>query len=376
MADPFVAQLGRISGPLLSENLVRYGVDLTFRNRALDPDLLFLEVNNLKIGVNKDSPVFTLDVETGIHTEDIIVSNRASIANIVFQTASTVTTSVGPINIRPATPNPISIFDKFGTIDSQLNPLIYLDGNTIQSYNNTNILFDPNQSGTIELNANVEIVENNPLQPALSVNGNIDISGNLSSNSNVFIGDSPLDVVIFRTDLTQDLNPGTDLAFNIGAINKRWSEAYIDNWRHIGTIRPSLARIADTMLLDGVSNQIVPLTANTDIKITPDSGVTVIEQLRFENNTITNLNNTTPITLFSTGNGYYRFTGSNGLVIPAGTVNQRPLSPQVGDTRWNTELGYLECFDGTVYITSIGPGDPVSQTDMEELSNVYTLVFG
>ena len=162
----------------------------------------------------------------------------------------------------------------------------------------------------------------------------------------------------------------------IGAVDKRWKTAHIDDWRNIITIRPSSANINNEMYIGGPSNQIIPLTLNTDFLISPDSGITNIEQLRFENSTITNLNITTPITLSSVGTGYFKFSGTNGLVIPSGDISERPLSPEIGDTRWNTELGYLECFDGNVYITSIGPGDPLLPEDMEELSNLYSIILG
>ena len=48
--------IGRISGPLLKANLVRNGVDLTFRNGATDPDILYVDVNNARIGVNNSAP--------------------------------------------------------------------------------------------------------------------------------------------------------------------------------------------------------------------------------------------------------------------------------------------------------------------------------
>jgi hypothetical protein len=376
MPDPFVAQLGRISGPLLTDNLVRDGINLSFRNEALDPDLLFLEVTDMRVGINTDSPAYALDINADVHTIDAIVTNRATFDNVIFQAASTVTSVTGPINIVPTGPDPVAIFDRLGTVDLSLNPLIYFDGNTIQSYNNTNIAFNPNGTGTVELQTNTTIVGNDPAEPALHVVGNIELDGDLSTNSNLIIGDSPIDVVIIQTDFTQDINPGIDSVFDIGAVNKRWSQSHIDDWRNIGTIRPFSAFVGSNMFLGGVSNQLSARLFDDDFLISPDTGITTIEQLRFEESTITNLNNTTPITLSATGIGYYRFAGDNAVVIPSGTVAERPITPEVGDTRWNTELGYLECFDGTVYVVSTGGGDEVTQSIMEDLGNLYTLVLG
>ena len=68
---------------------------------------------------------------------------------------------------------------------------------------------------------------------------------------------------------------------------------------------------------------------------------------------------------------------TNAVVIPAGTTAEQNLSPEVGDTRWNTDEQYLECFDGTVWNIATGPGlATVSEQDMEDLSNVWILVLG
>jgi hypothetical protein len=95
-----------------------------------------------------------------------------------------------------------------------------------------------------------------------------------------------------------------------------------------------------------------------------------------ESSVITNLNTTTPVTLASTGIGYYKFDGTNGFVVPAGDNSTRPSSPEIGDTRWNIEEQYLECFDGSVYIISIGPGDTLSVSDVEQLNTIYSLILG
>jgi hypothetical protein len=376
MPDPFVAQLGRISGPLLADNLVRDGINLSFRNKSSDADLLLLEVTDLKIGIKTDIPAFTLDINSDAQSDNTIVSDQATFTNIVFQLGSTVTSVLGAINVLPASPNPTVIFDRFGTADLSLNPLIYFDGNSIQSYNNANIIFNAHGTGTIELQTDTEIIENNLTTPALSVNGNVGIRGNLFTAKNITIGDSPLDIVVIQTGLIQDLNPGVGFSPNIGAINKRWSQAYINDWSTIETIRPFSAFVGTNMFIGGLSNQLKALIPNDDFLLSPDTGITTIEQFRFEESTITNLNNTTPITLSATGNGYFRFAGSNGVVIPSGTNSERPLTPELGDTRWNTEIGYLECFDGNIWVVSTGGGEVIDTTDMQDLSYIYTLMLG
>ena len=362
MPDPFVAQLGRISGHMLAPNLLRDGIDLTFRNRALDEDLLFLNISNKIIGVNKDSPAFDLDVNALIRTIDIDAT-AATIGDLTFFAPSTVSSLNGlPINIRPDGNDPTVVFNIMGTEE------ILIDENKIFSLDNNDIVFNPAGTGIIDIQSSVIIKDN------LTVVGNIFIDGTLSTTGDIILGDEPMDVVVINTDLSQDIEPKFDLTYNIGSEEKRWAAAYIKEWQYIENILPFSAVVNDRMLLGGSENSIKALQPNQDLLLSPSTGIYYIERLRIEDNSILNLDNT-PLTLSSTGKGYYKFADSNAILIPEGTSNERP-SQETGDIRLNTELGYLEVFDGTVYVISIGPGDPVTTEEMQDFSNLYSLILG
>ena len=63
--------IGRISGPLLKQNLIRDGVNLAF-----ETDLLFLDVVNSRIGVNSAAPQYALDVVGTARTSNLQVANQ------------------------------------------------------------------------------------------------------------------------------------------------------------------------------------------------------------------------------------------------------------------------------------------------------------
>lgn len=404
MPEPYVAQLGRISGKLLSDNLVRHGVDL-----AVDNDLLYLKVsprilgseqdgedgdpnydsslplNHLGtgIGINTDSPAYDLDINSEITTLVAQATSELTVSNIKIQAPNTVTTSVGQIEITPAGPNPTAVFDRLGFLDPSLNPAIFFDDNAIQSISDRNINFNPNGTGTIELQSNSNITGN------LFVTGNINISGDLSKQGNLIIGDDVIDgegnlpendILNLNAPISQHLIPGIDNGYDLGrdrydSSPRRWSYVEIPDWTNIDTIRPETATISDQIRIDGLANTIFATQSNEDVLLNPDTGIVYIERTAWQDSDITNLDNTA-LRLASTGIGYTRFTGTNAILIPAGDTASRPSTPEVGDTRWNTELGYLECFDGTVYIISTGPGDVVDVQDMEDLSNIYSLILG
>ena len=366
-----MTQLGRISGPILTPNLERDpGEDLAF-----ETDLLYLDVTNSRIGLNKNNPTTDLNINGYVKTTDLIVDNQAILDNLIFNANGTISTVVGAINISPAGAGAVINLDRVLTAQLEIN------GNVIKNYTtNGNVVLNPNASAPINIQSSTSILGN------LTVTGNTILTGDLSAGDNIIVGDSPVDVVTVAPDFTQDIIPGTDNTYDLGQSAKRWSQAHVaDDLTHANLVLPQAVIISDQMRLDGVTGQIISVQSNEDIRITPFTGITSIERTRWQVNTITNLNNSA-ITFASTATGYLKYQGTNGFVIPAGTgdddyapgtpQNQRRISPEEGETRWNTDLEYLECYDGSVWIISTGGGATISVPVMQDLGNVYSLILG
>jgi hypothetical protein len=89
-----MSQLGRIGGQVLTDNLLRAGVDLAF-----ETDLLYLDVNNQQIGIKDSTPVYTLDVNNNIYTNDLTAVTQLAPGNLRLNSPETITTSVGGIDV-------------------------------------------------------------------------------------------------------------------------------------------------------------------------------------------------------------------------------------------------------------------------------------
>lgn len=379
----YVAALGRISGKLLSANLERNGVDLTFRNELSDPEILYLDVTNMRVGIegapatslarpSGSLPTYDLDVNDNIKTRFVTVTNQANLDNLTFNVSGTIGSTTGPIEIKSTDITAIVPYDKI------LSDYLILDTNVISSISNNNIRLDPNGTGRVWFEADTHI--SGDLQVQGTGNGNITVDGNLSSASNIIVGDTPLDTVTVSPDFTQSIIPGIDFAYDLGqqandSSPRRWSEIRVQDLSTVITNRPNAVKVSDQLWLDGTINKITGLQSNEDIELLPDTGITFIESTKWQDNTITNLLNT-PITFASTGIGYTRFMGTNAFVVPSGTDAERRGSPEVGETRWNTDQQYLECFDGTIWTVSTGGGLPVTVEIMEDLGHAYTLMLG
>ena len=91
--------VGRITGPLLAQNLLRDGVNL-----AVETDLLYVDVVNGRIGIKTDAPRTTLDVN-GTLTTKVLIADTATIGLVTIESStssSTISTLFGPLNVSPS----------------------------------------------------------------------------------------------------------------------------------------------------------------------------------------------------------------------------------------------------------------------------------
>jgi hypothetical protein len=375
MSEPSSGILGRISGKLLAPNLVRNNIPLSFRINDdfinVQP-LLHLDTENKKIGINTDAVTDELRIATNnvlgstgtTKTIDLEILNNLRVGNIEINQNGNISSISGPIIVAPTQQtNPILEFQRVITDDLEIND------NYIKNLNlNGTIILDASGTGTIIFNADTVI------QNDLSVIGNITVTGDLSKQGNIIIGDEITDIVIIQTDFSQDIIPGDDLTYDLGTATKRWRSLYVNEPYNDTISVNQFININNRLAIDGNNRFFYPLQPNDDVVIDPYTGITILEQLRFIDDEILNLSNS-PLVFESTGIGYYKFSGDSAFVIPSGNDAER-VGNEIGETRWNTEQGYLECFDGNIWIISTGPGAVISPTDMEQLGQLYTLILG
>jgi cytoskeletal protein CcmA (bactofilin family) len=130
--------------------------------------------------------------------------------------------------------------------------------------------------------------------------------------------------------------------------------------------------LVDNTLFD--TNTVI--TTNNDLTFLPGgTGLNKIENITFDGSNIQNDLNAT-ITLAGTGAGYVKITGTNGVVIPYGDNSQRPVTAELGETRYNVQEEYVEIWDGTQWISAAGVGETVTAEYMEDTSYLWNLILG
>jgi len=360
-----MSQLGRISGPLLLNNLLRDGTDLSFRNLAVSPDLLKLKVNNNRVGINTDNPSFDLDVvgTTNLSADLTATGTTARFENIIFNSNGSVTTVTGPIIINPAG-GANSYMEYRGK--SRSAQLEFFDNRISNTILNQNIEVRPSGTGDLEVYANTNVYGNLNTSVDIRLDGNVRIDG-----SAIVIGNNPLDTVAFVPDFTQDINPGVTGTYKLGDTGLRWKETHINTAS--GFVNTSTTTAIISEQLRATSNIISTDQSNDNIVLAADSGNVTIESFTFNGNSISAPLNTI-LNFTGTGRGYVRFEGTNGFRVPYGTRDQR-TPYEAGATRWNSDDDWLECFDGTVWQVSTGGGKTISVAEMEETVNIFNLIL-
>ena len=271
-----MSQLGRIGGQVLTDNLLRAGVDLAF-----ETDLLYLDVTNNRIGVRDSTPIYDLDVNSNIRTNELTVVSLLAVDNLRFNIPNTITTSVGGIDVY---------INGGGEIfhDRVITNNLVFDGNQISSISNSNIILDPNGTGTVELRANTDITGD------LAVTGNITMSGDLTGLGTLTLGDQTIDTVTVNTDFTQSIILGDDVTYALGAdagdsSPRRWAELHSPGWQNISTgiwpgsgLVPQTVTVSNQTTIDGNINKISAIQSNEDLILDPDTGILYVEELKFE----------------------------------------------------------------------------------------------
>jgi len=359
----YLAALGRISGKALADNLERNGVNLTFRNGEVDPDLLFLDVTNKRIGINREDPNLTLEiVGTSKVSENMnVTGTSAKLSNIIFGTNGTISTQVGPINIIPAGSDPYIQYGKVLTDDLEIN-----DNYIRSKVTNEPIEMFAHGTGIVDIMSTTVVTGN------LEVTQNIQADGDVRFDGQFIIGDSPLDTVAVQTDFTQSIVPGTNAAYDLGTLTKRWGNINLTSIQQVSTININNAYVGQALIS---GNQISNVLNNQNIVFdTNGAGKISLESFDITDSEIVNTSLSTTL-LTSTGIGYFRVDDTNAIVIPVGSDRQREFT-EIGETRWNRDRGYLECFDGNIYQVASGGGAVVTPSLMEEFGDLYALMLG
>lgn len=305
--------VGRISGPLLKSNLLRNGVDLAF-----ETDLLYLDVNNRKIGVNNSNPQYDLDVNGTLQSTDVVTTGTAYVGDVRIS-GNTVETVANTLQLNTVGSDKVVSLKTF-----EVDDLRFQTNVISTTVSNADIDIFPDGTGQVNVTGNTNISGN------LDVTGNINASGDVTVAGNVTIGDEASDTISIVAGITSDLLPDATATYNLGRPDKRWN-----------SVHASSAHIDDIQI---DTNVIQNTVSNADLELrTNGSGAIIIDDFIIKANRIETASSDM---VFAPGSGTVNVNSTGSIRIPSGTTAQRPSVPAVGMIRYNTDTQKFEGYDG------------------------------
>ena len=201
--------VGRISGQLLKDNLIRSTLPVAEQNIAFETDLLYIDIINARIGVKTASPQHPLDVVGTTRTTNLEVTGVGTVNNLTL-TASSITTAAAVLNL--ASPDKILYNNAIVVDDFQIsNNLIEI------TTSNTDLQISPNGTGIVDILSDVEVT------------GNIYATGNITADGNITLGNQDTDNVTINADINSDIIPNTTDTYDLGTGAKRWNEMFVSD---------------------------------------------------------------------------------------------------------------------------------------------------
>jgi len=216
--------IGRISGPLLKQNLLREGVNLAF-----ETDLLYLDVVNSRVGIKTSTPQYDLDVNGTIRTPQAEIANYLNVSEITID-SNRITTSNNVLQLGTA--------DNVVSLGTLLIDDFRIQDNVIRTtVSNSDLELDPNGAGSVEIFGNTNVY------------GNIVATGSITAEGNITIGDADTDEVVFNAEVASDIIPDVTDTYSLGSDpavgGKQWADVYTQNLI-AGTVR------ATEIIVDGI----------------------------------------------------------------------------------------------------------------------------
>ena len=218
-----MAQVGRISGPLLTANLERNGIDLAFRNDLDTTQLLYFDVRTGKVGVNRNAPLTELNIDGHTRTIDLL-GTTANVANFSIAD-NNIDVNIGDIFVNA---------NRIINISTLRNTEIQINDNTISSYNtNSNIDLSANGTGTVEALANT------------NVSGNVHATGNITADGSLTFGDADTDDIVLGAEIASDIIPDQNNTYRLGSPSKQWQNLY-SNLLNGGSVTTGSVNVGST----------------------------------------------------------------------------------------------------------------------------------
>lgn len=126
--------------------------------------------------------------------------------------------------------------------------------------------------------------------------------------------------------------------------------------------------------ITGTGNTISVTGANSLNLSTSGTGYVMINNIKFDGDDIINLTND-PIKMPGTQFSWVKLGGTTAVLVPVNNLAAPPAN-EIGTIRFNPDTQTMEVWDGDSFDNFGGVGGNATEDDVEQLTNVWTLILG
>ena len=242
------------------------------------------------------------------------------------------------------------------------------------SFNNsTGYITDPGVAsitGTpneIEVSANTGAVQVG-LPNDVIIQGNLTVKGTTTTveSNTIRLGDN---IIVLNQDVTGTPNEDAGIEIERGTeinVQLRWNETN-DRWEFTNdgfTFYEIPVTISD---LNNDAGYVSELTLQ---QVTDTGNVTtkpiIVGNIELVENTIQNIQTNEDLILSTQGTGFVRIDDTGAFIVPVGTELERPVAPEVGMIRFNSDSNKFEGYNGIEFAPIAGGGGGTVIDDDED----------
>lgn len=390
--------INRISGRMLQTDLQRDN-DLSIQG-----DLIYFDIGNARVGIGTTTPSSDLAVVGNISVENITISSSGISSSDKIVINPTGNIDVSGININNLA-DPIANSDAatkryvenlvsdatFAVSDGVTNTVIENSDTIVIQGAVDQIETTLNDSTfTIGLTDDVSIAGNLTVNDRLFVDG-IDIGNNISVGGNLILpGEIIANSIVANSSVILPYLNDNALVFTnsdsklVTYIDVRYDGGNTINVSNVAFTVDNITISGDSVASDGnlnlfsdtgqsvivsnlkVANNTTPtlvcfIDANghvtTDnnfffddstltVNGTISSDVLTTDNVTISNNQISSDGN---LIISAESDSFVSIDNNTGIIVPVGTTAERPTNAEAGTVRWNSDVNYLEVFDGVTW---------------------------
>jgi hypothetical protein len=215
--------------------------------------------------------------------------------------------------------------------------------NTEIQYNDNDILAG-SAAFTFDSSANTVTVAGNVSTINLLASANITAQGNVTSDNTVLAVTLAGNLEATTAAVTGNVTAGNVATGLITADQVTVGPVVVSNTGNI---------IAGNVNINNLADPVQAQDAATKFYVDDEIGnISQIGNLTIVDTTISAATANADILMDPPGTGQFQIVGTNGVVIPTGTVAQRPSGASIGTLRFNSETQQLEVYDGAQWVAA------------------------